>query len=129
MDKFKLQVSRSMSKKPSFFQKLTGANEIEDETPEETQIEIEAEEEKEISAPLPTPKKETKKAEKPKTTPKKEPEKEEWLPEAEGQLTIDVYQTPNEIVIKSTIAGVSPEDVDISISNDMVTIKGWRQKD
>ena len=108
---------------------MTGANEIEDETPEETQIEIEAEEEKEISAPLPTPKKETKKAEKPKTTPKKEPEKEEWLPEAEGQLTIDVYQTPNEIVIKSTIAGVSPEDVDISISNDMVTIKGWRQKD
>ena len=56
-------------------------------------------------------------------------EKEEWLPETEGQLTIDVYQTPNEIIIKSTIAGVSPEDVDISISNDMVTIKGWRQKD
>jgi HSP20 family protein len=118
-----------MAKKPSFFQKLTGVNEIEDETPEEAQVGIEIEEEKEIPIPAPAPKKEPKKTEKPKPAPKKELEKEEWLPETEGQLTIDVYQTPNEIIIKSTIAGVSPEDVDISISNDMVTIKGWRQKD
>ena len=53
---------------------------------------------------------------------------QEWLPESEGQLTIDVYQTTNDIVIKSTIAGVSPEDLDITITNDMVTIKGKRQK-
>ncbi|MDP1629563.1 MAG: Hsp20/alpha crystallin family protein, partial [bacterium] len=49
--------------------------------------------------------------------------------EAEGQLTIDVYQTPTEIVIKSTIAGVEPEDIDISITNDMITVRGRRQKD
>jgi len=30
----------------------------------------------------------------------------------EGQLTIDVYQTESDIVIKSTIAGVKPEDLD-----------------
>ncbi len=45
----------------------------------------------------------------------------------EGQLTIDVYQTPNDIVIKSMVAGVKPEDLDISITRDMVTIKGKRE--
>jgi HSP20 family protein len=49
--------------------------------------------------------------------------------DAEGQLTIDVYQTENEIVIKSTIAGVKPEDLDVSINNDMVTIKGERSNE
>ncbi|MFC1623113.1 Hsp20/alpha crystallin family protein [Patescibacteria group bacterium] len=45
----------------------------------------------------------------------------------DGQLTIDVYQTDSEIVIKSTIAGVKPEDLDVSINNDMVVIKGERK--
>lgn len=45
-----------------------------------------------------------------------------------GQLAVDVYQTPKEIIIKSTIAGVQPEDLDISINNDMVTIKGRRSQ-
>ena len=47
----------------------------------------------------------------------------------EGQLTIDVYQTDDEVVIKSTIAGVKPEDLDVSINNDMVTIRGERKQD
>ncbi|MFA5107298.1 MAG: Hsp20/alpha crystallin family protein [Patescibacteria group bacterium] len=46
-----------------------------------------------------------------------------------GQLAVDVYQTPKDIVIKSTIAGVQPEDLDITINNDMVTIKGIRRKE
>lgn len=49
--------------------------------------------------------------------------------EEEGQLSVDVYQTKDSIVIKSTIAGVEPEDIDISFDNDMVTIRGQRQKD
>ncbi len=56
-------------------------------------------------------------------------EKEEGWLESEGQLTIDVYQTPQEIVIKSAVAGVKPEDIDISIVNDMVTIKGQRSQE
>lgn len=55
--------------------------------------------------------------------------KNELLVESEGQLTIDVYQTPNDIIIKSTIAGVEPDNIDINITNDMITIKGNRQKD
>ncbi|HEY4524125.1 MAG TPA: Hsp20/alpha crystallin family protein [Candidatus Paceibacterota bacterium] len=49
--------------------------------------------------------------------------------ETEGQLTIDVYQTSNFIVIESTIAGVKPEDLDIDITNESVTIKGSREKE
>jgi HSP20 family protein len=44
-------------------------------------------------------------------------------------LTIDVYQTENDIVIKSTIAGVKPEDLDVSINNDMITIRGERKNE
>ncbi len=47
----------------------------------------------------------------------------------EGQLTIDVYQTDNDVVIRSTIAGVSSENLDIAVTNDMVTIKGMRHPD
>ncbi len=49
--------------------------------------------------------------------------------EEEGKLTIDVYQTPNEIIVESTIAGVRPEDLDISINNESVTIRGRREKE
>lgn len=49
--------------------------------------------------------------------------------ETEGQLTIDVYQTPHYIVVESTIAGVKPEDLDIDITNESVTIKGSREKE
>lgn len=66
-------------------------------------------------------------------TPVMEAPEETWptssSADAEGQLTIDVYQTENEIVIKSTIAGVKPEDLDVSINNDMVTIKGERRNE
>ena len=59
----------------------------------------------------------------------KEPSKNNFGSETEGQLWIDVYQTPTDIVIKSTIAGVKPEDLDIAITNDMVTIRGRRESD
>ena len=57
-----------------------------------------------------------------------ESNREEWISEYEGQLTLDVYQTKDNVVIKSTIAGVKSEDLDITIANDMVTIKGERKK-
>ncbi len=47
----------------------------------------------------------------------------------DGQLTVDVYQDKNNVIIKSTIAGVEPDDIDISIDNDMITIRGKREKD
>ncbi len=115
-----------MAKKSSFFEKLTGASWSENESIEEKQRK------KPIKTKKTQPIQKNMTAEKAKKNEKTSPSKkesEDWLAESEGQLTIDVYQTPNEIVIKSTIAGVSPEDIDISITNDMITIKGRRQKD
>lgn len=57
-------------------------------------------------------------------------EERDWLNENyEGQLSVDVYSTDKEIVIKSTIAGVQVEDIDISINNDMLTIRGERKQE
>lgn len=49
-------------------------------------------------------------------------------PDAEGELSVDVYQTPTHIVIKAMIAGVKPEDLDVSITRDMVTVRGKRER-
>ena len=48
--------------------------------------------------------------------------------EEEGQLAVDMYQTPEEIIIKTMVAGVKPEDLDIAITRDMVTIRGKRME-
>ena len=54
-----------------------------------------------------------------------------WMEEdnEEGQLTVDVYQTDDDIIVKTIVAGVRPEDIDVSITRDMVTIKGKREKE
>lgn len=58
-----------------------------------------------------------------------QPQAEEWMSEEEfeGQLAVDVYQTKDKIVIKAPIAGVKPEDIDVAISEDVVTIRGDRK--
>ncbi|MBD3207932.1 MAG: Hsp20 family protein [Candidatus Nealsonbacteria bacterium] len=85
-------------------------------------------------APAPPPEKEEAPAPQPKAKAKKEEtikvrkeSKQEW-PEAEGQLAVDVYQTDDELVIQSAIAGVEPKDLDITIEGDLITIKGKRTK-
>jgi len=47
--------------------------------------------------------------------------------EREGQLAIDVFQTPDALVVESPIAGVNSEDLDINITNESVTIRGRRE--
>jgi HSP20 family protein len=108
--------------KRSFLERLTGSTKIEaDQFEEKRRVEPTSyfEEENETEMIL-------------NNRPEKE-EKEERLPvssdDSEGQLTLDVYQTENDIVVKSTIAGVKPEDLDVSINNDMVTIRGERKSE
>jgi len=72
---------------------------------------------------------ETETEEETETTPAPAATQEDWLSEYEGQLTIDMYQTKDNVIIKSTIAGVRPEDIDVTIANDMVTIRGERRRD
>ena len=56
-------------------------------------------------------------------------EEEAWSEgEPEGKLTVDVYQTPTEIVVESAIAGVAPGDIDVNATADSVTIRGSRKR-
>lgn len=46
----------------------------------------------------------------------------------DGQLAIDVFQGENEVIIQSIVAGVKPEDLDISIDKNSVSIRGRRER-
>lgn len=48
-------------------------------------------------------------------------ESEDELP---GQLAVDVYETEDKLVIKARTAGVNKEDLDVSISDGILTISG-----
>lgn len=59
-------------------------------------------------------------------------DQESWIEEEtekDGELTVDVYQTAEMIIIKSMIAGVRPEDLDVTITRDMVIIRGKREEE
>ncbi len=55
-------------------------------------------------------------------------EMEEALPAEEGQLTVDIYDEGPSIVIQSSVAGVKPEDIDISLQEETLTIRGTRTR-
>jgi HSP20 family protein len=44
-----------------------------------------------------------------------------------GELAVDIYQTPEAIVVKALIAGVQPNSIDISLTREMLIISGTRQ--
>ena len=54
---------------------------------------------------------------------------QEEISDIEGELAVDVYQTDDEIVVQSAIAGVKPEDLDITVERDTVTIRGERNNE
>ena len=73
----------------------------------------------------------------PEPTPAIRPTVEEELPEAEddnewdentddfpGQLAVDVYETADKLVVKARTAGISKSDLDVSISDNILTISG-----
>ncbi len=59
--------------------------------------------------------------------PKVKKETPEFVAEQEGQLSVDVYQTDNDIVIIAPVAGATAETLSISITDDVITIKGRRE--
>ncbi len=105
-----------MSKKRSFFERLTGGISLEDEAED-----VEEEEGKTIKVKSSGGKNNAKDALK---------NKNDWVEEenGEGELPIDMHQTPTEIIIKTMVAGVKPEDLTVSITREMVTIKGKREE-
>lgn len=65
---------------------------------------------------------------KPKVSEKEITDEGKKLFQAEGKLVIDVYETDSSIIIQTVIAGVKPEDFNISIENDMLEIRGVRKE-
>lgn len=51
----------------------------------------------------------------------------DWLSLQEGKLSVDVVETEDYILIRAAIAGVNAEDLDITLSNDTLTIRGERK--
>jgi HSP20 family molecular chaperone IbpA len=95
-----------MARKPSFFDRLTGANfdndfdTFEEETADKRAVSATSGPQARVAQ----------------------------LPEEQGaaQLTVDVYQTDADIIIRALVAGVKPDDLDVAITRDMVTITGKR---
>jgi HSP20 family protein len=49
----------------------------------------------------------------------------DWLaPTEAGALAVDMYETDDAVVVKSAIPGIKPEDIDIIVAGDTLTIKG-----
>ena len=46
--------------------------------------------------------------------------------ESDGELALDVYQTATEIIVQTFVAGVKPEDLEINITRDLLTLRGKR---
>jgi HSP20 family protein len=49
-------------------------------------------------------------------------------PESKGELPVDVHQTGSDIVVRAFVAGVRPDELNISIRRDMVEIEGSRME-
>jgi HSP20 family molecular chaperone IbpA len=114
-----------LKEKKSFFERLAGSISVDDE--DELDF-VPEEEEMEEEVPI---KHVGKKSEMPAMPKARQhvahiEDDEDDLGMEEGELSVDVYQTSNEIIIEAMVAGVKPEDLHLSITRDMVTIKGRR---
>jgi HSP20 family protein len=47
-----------------------------------------------------------------------------WMPSFGEGLAVDVFETPDNVVVKSAVPGVKSDDLNITIVGDTVTIKG-----
>src|SRR3989338_6744236 len=94
-------------KKRSFFERLTGSIGIEEEN----------EEPKKKSIGM-------------TNGDKKDKKNNNWIEEEndEAELAVDVYQTPTDIIVQTMVAVIKPEDLELSIARDMITIRGKREE-
>ncbi len=88
------------NKKRGFFERLTGGIRMDDEAVEE------------------------------KPEEREDRKTQNWMEEEneEAELAVDVYQTPTDIVVQTFVAGVRPENLDLTIARDMITISGKREE-
>lgn len=108
-----------MAQKKSFLARLTGLMEHEDDT------ELLTDDEELDEKPFNKKDANDTDTDNGDVTEEEVPEEEE----SEGELAVDVFQKPSEIVVKAMVAGVRPEDLDVALTREMVTIKGKRERE
>lgn len=104
-----------MIKKPSFLERLTGSvtlHETEDDGFDDADDLYHEQAPRNIKA--------SRKEEPVWEEPEEEP--------ADGELPVDMYRTGDSIVIRALVAGVDPDDLEISITRDMVILRGRREE-
>jgi len=105
-----------LQKKKSFFARLTGIMDHDENLPEEEfgggGGEVETESDTEVAVDE-----------------KRYEENTSEEEESEGELAVDLYQRPNEVILRAMVAGVKPEDLDVAITREMITIKGKRDRE
>lgn len=100
-----------MPKKRSFLERLTGSIRFE-ENEEIAPSAIRREGGKEING----------------NSENNQPTEKKWEEDVDAELTVDLYQTPSDIIVQTMVAGVSPDNLSITITRDMITIKGKREE-
>jgi len=90
-------------KKRSFFERLTGSIRLPEENEEDTTRKVPVKEDKKGG--------------------------QGWMEEEndEMELAVDVYQTGSDIIVQTMVAGVKPDDLELTIARDMITIRGKRE--
>lgn len=101
-----------MTKKKSFLERLTGGIRMEDE-------------EREDSTPTGPSKTINISG---KELPDSDDKKSDWEEEADAELTVDLYQTSTDIIVQTMVAGVQPDNLSITITRDMIIIRGKREE-
>lgn len=100
-----------MTKKKSFFERLTGGMHMEEEE------EIEENNSLNPSRTINLSSKNNLEA-----------REKNWEEETDAELTIDLYQTQTEIIVQTMVAGVQPDNLSITITRDIITIRGKREE-
>lgn len=104
-----------MAKNKSFLERLTGNMRMQEEDIDEL-----FEEERDIKKSREVSK---------KSLDSDEPKKDlGWSDEQEAELTVDLYETSTDIIVQTMVAGVQPENLSITITRDMIIIKGKREE-
>lgn len=107
-----------MNKKPSFLERLSGS------TSQGSAFDAFDEE---LPA-TPPPSREKPRARPLEASTRPAPLNDDFQSNGEGQLPVDVHQTSSDIIIRAFVAGVRPDELNISISRDMVEIEGSRME-
>jgi len=108
-----------MAKKKSFLERLTGSIRFEDN---------EENEKEEVSSNGSNRKINSSVKDNSELGDKNLSKESKWEEEMDAELTIDVYQTPTDIIVQTMVAGVQPDNLSITITRDMITVRGKREE-